>query len=67
MQAIQWATNSGANVISMSLGIDFLGFVEELEGQACPPNWRRQWRSKAIARTLLLFGRLASLINAQNL
>lgn len=27
-QAIQWAVNEGANVISMSLGIDFPGFVD---------------------------------------
>ena len=29
-QAIQWAVNEGAHVISMSLGIDFPGFVESL-------------------------------------
>jgi len=28
--AIQWAVNEGANIISMSLGIDFPGFVKEL-------------------------------------
>jgi subtilisin family serine protease len=29
-QAIQWAVNEGAHVISMSLGVDFAGFVEKL-------------------------------------
>ena len=29
-RAIQWAVNEGANIISMSLGIDFPGFVEFL-------------------------------------
>jgi len=29
-QAIQWAVNEGAHVVSMSLGIDFPGFVKEL-------------------------------------
>ena len=29
-QAIQWAINEGAHVISMSLGIDFPGFVNQL-------------------------------------
>lgn len=29
-QAIQWAVNEGAHVISMSLGIDFPGFVNQL-------------------------------------
>jgi len=32
-QAIQWAVNEGAHVISMSLGIDFPGFVQELVEQ----------------------------------
>lgn len=29
-EAIQWANNEGAHVISMSLGIDFPGFVDDL-------------------------------------
>jgi subtilisin family serine protease len=29
-QAIQWAVNEGAHVVSMSLGIDFPGYVEDL-------------------------------------
>jgi subtilisin family serine protease len=29
-QAIEWAVNEGANVISMSLGIDFPGYVDSL-------------------------------------
>jgi subtilisin family serine protease len=29
-QAIQWAVNEGAHVISMSLGIDFPGYVQQL-------------------------------------
>ncbi|MFL7839508.1 MAG: S8 family peptidase [Candidatus Promineifilaceae bacterium] len=32
-QAINWAIDSGANVISMSLGIDFPGFVDYLVNQ----------------------------------
>lgn len=32
-QAIQWAVNEGAHVISMSLGIDFPGFVDRLVNQ----------------------------------
>ncbi|HEY8610179.1 MAG TPA: S8 family serine peptidase [Roseomonas sp.] len=33
---IQWAIQEGANVISMSLGFDFPGFVRKLEAQGFP-------------------------------
>ena len=33
VQAIQWAVNEGANVISMSLGIDFPGAVKQWRGK----------------------------------
>jgi subtilisin family serine protease len=36
MQAILWAVDQGANVISMSLGIDFPGYVKQLEQQGLP-------------------------------
>ena len=36
IQAIQWAVDSGANVISMSLGIDFPGAVEWFVQQGMP-------------------------------
>jgi subtilisin family serine protease len=67
MQAIQWATNSGANVISMSLGIDFPGFVKELEGQGVPTELATSMALEGYRANVLLFERLASLISAQNL
>jgi len=67
MQAIQWATNNGANVISMSLGIDFPGFVKELEGQGVPTELATSMALEGYRANVLLFERLASLISAQNL
>ena len=67
MQAIQWAANNGANVISMSLGIDFPGFVAELKGQGVPIELATSMALEGYRANVLLFERLASLINAQNL
>jgi subtilisin family serine protease len=67
MQAIQWATNNGANVISMSLGIDFPGFVKELTGQGIPTELATSMALEGYRANVLLFERLASLISAQNL
>jgi subtilisin family serine protease len=67
MQAIQWAANNGANVISMSLGIDFPGFVKELTGQGLPTELATSIALEGYRANVLLFERLASLINAQNL
>ncbi|GAB6040042.1 S8 family peptidase [Endothiovibrio diazotrophicus] len=37
-KAVQWALHNGANVISMSLGIDFPGYVSYLVGQGMDVN-----------------------------
>jgi subtilisin family serine protease len=67
MQAIQWAANNGANVISMSLGIDFPGFVKELITQGIPTELATSMALEGYRANVLLFERLASLISAQNL
>lgn len=67
MQAIQWAANNGAHVISMSLGIDFPGFVAELQGQGIPTELATSMALEGYRANVLLFERLASLISAQNL
>jgi subtilisin family serine protease len=67
MQAIQWAANGGAHVISMSLGIDFPGFVAELVGRGVPTEMATSMALEGYRANVLLFERLAALISAQNL
>ena len=66
VHAIQWAVREGANIISMSLGIDFPGFVKQLVngGMAVEPATSialEQYRAN-----VNLFSRLADLLVAQN-
>jgi len=65
VQAIQWAVNGGANVISMSLGIDFPGFVKELEEGGLPTELATSVALEGYRTNVLLFERLASFISAQ--
>ena len=67
MQAIQWAANGGAHVISMSLGIDFPGFVAELVSRGVPTEMATSMALEGYRANVLLFERLAALISAQNL
>ena len=66
VQAIQWAIAGGANVISMSLGIDFPGFVSELTARGVPLELATSMALEGYRANVLLFERLASLIKAQN-
>ena len=66
VQAIQWAITGGANVISMSLGIDFPGYVKELEDEGMPTELATSMALEDYRLNILLFENFASFISTQN-
>lgn len=66
VQAIQWAVNEGANVISMSLGIDFPGAVKQWEIQL-PTELAVSRALEGYRANVLLFERLASMVRMQSM
>jgi subtilisin family serine protease len=64
VSAIQWAVDSGANVISMSLGMDFPGLVKEWESRGLPVALATSRALEGYRANVLLFERLASLVRA---
>jgi len=66
-QAIQWAVNGGAHVISMSLGIDFPGYVKQLIDEGVPAEVATSIALEGYRANILLFERLASFISARGL
>lgn len=65
-EAIEWAVNGGANVISMSLGIDFPAAVRQLEEQDIPTEQAVSMALDGYRKTVTLFERQASFIAALN-
>lgn len=66
VKAIQWATGEGAHVVSMSLGIDFPKFVDDLvnnEGLEIRPA--TSMALEAYRATVNLFSELADFIQSQ--
>jgi subtilisin family serine protease len=67
VSAIQWAVNEGANIISMSLGMDFPGFQKRLVEQfGFPPELATSRALEGYRSNVLLFERLAGTVKAMS-
>ena len=66
-QAIQWAVNEGAHVISMSLGIDFPGYVRYLMGQGLETEPATSIALEGYRANINLFTELSRFVQTQGL
>ncbi|WP_198157100.1 S8 family peptidase [Aquincola tertiaricarbonis] len=66
-EAVQWAVNGGANVVSMSLGIDFTAYARSLEHEQGLPEPAAISRAlEGYRQNVLLFERLALYLKSLN-
>lgn len=66
-EAINWAVNGGAHVISLSLGIDFPGYVRQLIDGDVPAELATTMALEGYRANILLFERLAAFVAARGL
>jgi subtilisin family serine protease len=64
-QAIQWALNNGARVVSMSLGFDFPGYVSRLVQAGWPVDLATSAGLEAYRANLRMFDALMGLVRAR--
>lgn len=63
-QAMQWAAQNGANIISMSLGYDFVGMANRLEQRGFQRPAAVSAAMSALVANLRLFDRLMAMLKA---
>lgn len=66
LKALHWAGGQGANVVSMSLGFDFPGMQEQLEGSGRPKKLATSMALKAYRENLRMFDTLLSFLMLEN-
>ncbi|MBI4964409.1 MAG: S8 family serine peptidase [Desulfomonile tiedjei] len=64
-KAVQWAVEKGANVVSMSLGMDFPGLVKIMIEQGIPPEPAASRALEGYRANVLLFENLARFVDSQ--
>jgi subtilisin family serine protease len=65
VRGIQWALDEGANLISMSLGMDFPGLIEHLRA-SLPPEAATSIGLEAYRANVNLFGKLAAFARSRS-
>jgi subtilisin family serine protease len=66
LEAIEWSLQNGAHIISMSLGIDFPGYVAALQQDGVPTELATSFALEGYRANVLLFERLAKLVEARS-
>lgn len=67
VEAIDWAVKNGANIISMSLGIDYPGYQQRLESRGYPSTVATSLALEGYRMNIQLFQTLIASINAKGI